>query len=191
MTNCQNIKTQLDALLEERKDVIEQLKHVHSPRERAALIWELKQLNPAIAFKRKQYDDCLHPPLPKPDLVAKTFRIKPNHNALTLEVAAVIQNDGDSPAKGPFVVTLGVTYTDRNLTIITRELNINIPNSVIIEGHGTQFVTDAIQNIPLLYRSENPKFVYDLDMIVDSTNQISEVTESNNQLTMRYWAVKP
>lgn len=191
MANCQNIKKQLDALLEERKDVIEQLQHVQSPRERAALIAELKQLNAAIAAKNKQYNDCLRPPLPKPDLVAKTFRIKPNRSALTLEVAAVIQNDGDGSAKGPFEVTLGVTYTDRNSKIITRQLNIHVPNSVIIEGHGTQFVTDAIQNIPLLYRSENPKFVYDFEMIVDSMNQISEVTESNNHLAMRYWAVKP
>jgi hypothetical protein len=191
MANCQNIKNQLDALLEERKDVTEQLQHVQSPRERAALIAELKQLNVAIAAKNKQYNDCLHPSLPKPELVAKTFRIKPNHSALTLEVAAVIQNDGDGPAKGPFEVTLGVTYTDRNSKIITRQLNTHVPNSMIIEGHGTQFVTDAIQNIPLLYRSENPKFVYDFEMIVDSMNQISEVTESNNHLAMQYWVVKP
>jgi len=191
MPNCQSIKTQLDALIEERQEVTAQLGEATSPRERANLIAELKLLNSSIAAKRKQYDACLHPPLPKPDLVAKTFQVKPNHTALTLEVAGVIQNNGDGPAKGPFEVTLGVSYTDRHLTVITRQLNIHVPNTVVIEGHGSQFVTESLKNIPLLYRTENPKFVYDFEMIVDSANQIAEVSESNNYLGFRYWTVKP
>ena len=191
MANCQTIKMQLDALLEERRDVTAQLGEARNPRERANLIAELKLLNQAIARRRKEYDTCLHPPLPKPDLLAKTYQIKPNHTALTLEVAAVIQNNGDGPAKGPFGVTLGVTYTERNLTVVTRQLNIAVPATVVIEGHGTEYVTESIKNIPLLYRSENPKFVYDFEMIVDSANQISEVSESNNYLGFRYWTVKP
>ena len=75
--------------------------------------------------------------------------------------------------------------------MITRELNIHIDASVRIEGHGTQYVTDSIKNLPLLYRSENPKFIYELDMIVDSANQVAEVSESNNFLSLRYWTVPP
>ena len=191
MPNCQTIKTQLDGMLEERQELTAEIHETTSPTVRSALLAQMKSLNQAIAAKRTQYDHCLHPPLPKPDLVAKTFQIKPNHTALTLEVAAVIQNDGDGPAHGPFEVTLGVSYTDRNLTVITRQLNIHVPNTVTIEGHGMQFVTESIKNIPLLYRTENPKFVYELDMIVDSANQISEVSESNNFLGLRYWTVKP
>jgi hypothetical protein len=178
-------------MLELRVELNAELHEATSPRERASILAQIKSLNQSIAVKRTQFDQCLHPPLPKPDLVAKTFQIKPNHTALTLEVAAVIQNNGDGPAHGPFEVTLGVTYTDRNLTVITRQLNIHVPNTVTIEGHGTQFVMDSIKNLPLLYRSDNPKFVYDFEMIVDSANQISEVTESNNHLGFRYWTVRP
>ena len=106
-------------------------------------------------------------------------------------MAGIIQNNGDGPAHGPFQVTLGVSYTDRNLTVITRQLNIPVANTVTIEGHGAQLVTDSIKNLPLLYRTENPKFVYQLDMIVDSANQVSEVSESNNFLSMQYWTIPP
>ena len=190
MPNCQAIKKQLDLLLEMRREVQQDLQTA-PPSERPALIAQLKALNREIAIKQQQYNTCVHPPLPKPDLVAKTFQIKPNHQAKTLEVAGVIQNNGDGPAHGPFQVTLGVSYTDRNLTVITRQLNISVPNTVTIEGHGTQFVTDSIKNLPLLYRTENPKFIYQLDMIVDSANQVSEVSESNNFLSMQYWTIPP
>jgi hypothetical protein len=189
MPNCQSIKTQLDSMIEERMDLIDGLSQAHSPAERSARIFELKALNAQIAAKQRQYNDCIHPPLPKPDLLAKTFQIKPNHAARTLEVAGVIQNIGDGPTHGPFEVTLGVSYTDRNLTVITRQLNIHVDAAVRIEGHGLQFVTESIKNLPLLYRTENPKFIYELDMIVDSANQVSEVNESNNFLSLRYWAV--
>ena len=191
MPNCLAIKTQLDGLIEQRQSVQQELESANSPSERSALIFELKALNREIAAKQQQYNHCIHPPLPKPDLVAKTFQIKPNNVAKTLEVAGVIQNDGDGPAHGPFEVTLGVSYTDRNLTVITRQLNIHIDGSVHIEGHGTRYVTDSIKNLPLLYRSENPKFIYELDMIVDSANQVAEVSESNNFLSLLYWTVPP
>lgn len=191
MPNCQAIKTQLDWLIEQRRGVQQELNATHSPSERSAFIFLLKALNREVAAKQQQYNQCIHPPLPKPDLVAKTFQIKPNHVAKTLEVAGVIQNDGDGPAHGSFEVTLGVSYTDRHLTVITRQLNIHIDASVRIEGHGTQYVTDSIKNLPLLYRSENPKFIYELDMIVDSANQVAEVSESNNFLSLRYWTVPP
>jgi len=190
MANCQAIKKQLDFLKEMRREVQQELKTA-PPSERPALIAQLKALNHEIAIKQQQYNACVHPPLPKPDLVARTFQIKPNHQALTLEVAGVIQNNGDGPAHGPFQVTLGVTYTDRHLTVITRQLNISIPNTVTVERHGAQLVTESIKNLPLLYRTENPKFVYQLDMIVDSANQVSEVSESNNFLSMQYWTIPP
>jgi len=191
VANCQTIKTQLDALLAERGDVMEELSTARSPAERSRLLAELKSLNPEIAAVQKRYNDCIHPPLPKPDLLAKSFQIKPNHAAKTLEVAGVIQNIGDGPAQGPFEVALGISYTDRNLAVITRQLNIHVDASVRIEGHGAQYVTESIKNLPLLYRSENPKFVYEFDMIVDSANQVSEVSESNNFLSLRYWTVPP
>ena len=191
MANCQTIKTQLDALIGERGDVMEELQSAHSPAERSRLLAELKALNSQISATQKRYNDCLHPPLPKPDLLAKTFQIKPNHIAKTLEVAGVIQNIGDGPAQGPFQVTLGVSYTDTHLTVITRQLNIQVPATVRIEGHGMQYTTDSIKNLPLLYRSDNPKFIYEFDMIVDSANQISEVSESNNVLSLKWWTIPP
>jgi hypothetical protein len=104
MPNCQSIKTQLDSMIEERMGINGELSQVHSPAERSARIFELKALNAQIAAKQRQYNDCIHPPLPKPDLLAKTFQIKPNHAARTLEVAGVIQNIGDGPAHGSFEV---------------------------------------------------------------------------------------
>jgi hypothetical protein len=189
MTNCQLIKNQLDLLMEERDSVEEQLETTTNPAERSNLIFELRSLNHEIATKLSQYNACLHPPPPKPDLVAKTFQIKPNRAAGTLEVACVIENDGDGPARGPFEVVLGASYTDQSGTKITRQLNIHVPNGVTIEGHGTQYVTEPIKDIPLLYRDDNPAFVYVLEMIVDATNQVTETSESNNHLGTTYWTV--
>ncbi len=189
--NCQTIKTQLDLLKEERRALQEELNATQPPRLRSALQIELRALNGEITRKQQQYNNCVNPPAPKPDLIAKTFRIKPNHLARTLEVAGVIQNNGDGPARGPFEVTFGVSYIERNLTVITRQLNIRVAAAVRIEGHGSEFVTESIKNLPLLYRSENPKFIYQFEMIVDSANQVSEVSESNNFLSMRYWTVPP
>ncbi|HXK01555.1 MAG TPA: hypothetical protein VMS37_04080 [Verrucomicrobiae bacterium] len=191
MADCQTIKAHLDALITERGDLREEIADARSPAERSRLLAEMKALNAQIAAEQKRYNDCIHPPAPKPDLVARTFQIKPNHAARTLEVAGVIQNIGDGPAQGPFEVTLGVSYTDRNLAVITRQLNVHVATTVRIEGHGAQYVTDSIKNLPLLYRTENPKFVYELDMIVDSANQVAEVSESNNFLSFRYWTVPP
>jgi hypothetical protein len=191
MADCQMIKNQLKLLGEERDSVEEQLQTSTNPTERANLIFELKSLNHEIATKTAQYNACLHPPPPKPDLVAKTFQIRPNYAAQTIEVACIIQNDGDGPARGPFQVVLGVSYTDEAGTKISRQLNINVPSGVTIEGYGTQFITDAIKDIPLLYRDENPAFVYLLEMIVDAMNQVSETNESNNYFGTTYWAVRP
>ena|ERR1700730_7826489 len=84
MPNCLAIKTQLDGLIEQRQSVEQELEAAHSPSERSALIFELKTLNREIAAKQQQYNHCIHPPLPKPDLVAKTFQIKPNHVAIAI-----------------------------------------------------------------------------------------------------------
>jgi hypothetical protein len=188
--NCQTIKTQLDLLKEERRELMQELNAAQG-RLRSQLQFELRSLNSEIARKQQQFNGCTNPPPPRPDLLAKNFRIKPNHVARTLEVAGVIQNSGDGPANGPFEVTFGVSYTDRNLTVVTRQLNTRVAAGVRIEGHGTEFVTESIRNLPLLYRSENPKFIYQFDMIVDSANQVSEVSEANNFLSLRYWATPP
>jgi hypothetical protein len=191
MANCQFIKGQYDSLVRRRDHVEEELQNSEDPSERSNLIFELKSLNHEIAIKQAQYNACLHPPPPKPDLVAKTFQVKPNHAARTMDISCVIQNDGDGPARGPFEITFGVSYTDQTMKKITRQLNIHIPNEVRIEGHGTQYTSEPIRNLPLVYRDEDPAFFYDLEMIVDSLNQVSELTESNNYFGFRYWAVRP
>lgn len=191
MANCQAIKTQLDALTEERGTVEEELHEVHDPRQRSRLIAELRALNQQIATKRTQYNNCLNPPLPKPDLVAKTFQISRNNAARTMDIACVIQNAGDGPARGPFVVTLGVSYkTDKGVQV-TRQLNIQVSAGTTVEGHGTQYVTESMKSVPLYYRNEHPEITYRLEMIVDSNNQVSEVSESNNYSALDYWAVSP
>jgi hypothetical protein len=190
MANCQLIKDQLNALTEERINIQHQL---HDPsisiRERSDLIRDLKSIGQAIATKRRDYEICVAAALPMPDLVAKTFVIKTNHSDRLLTVAGVIQNVGEAPASGPFDVVLGVSYNTREGSHITRQLNIHVPAGVSIEGFGTPYTTDPMTNIPLLYRDENPQFVYTLEMIVDSTNQISEVSNSNNVISVKYWAV--
>ena len=191
MADCQVLKNRLDSLTERRDAVEQELETTSDPSERATLIAWLNSLNRRIALVERQYNDCLHPPLPKPDLVAKTFQVRPHHDSQTMDIACVIQNDGDGPARGPFEVVLGVSYKNREGTQITRQLTIHVPNDVTIEGHGTQYITEAIPNIPLLYRDDNANFVYDFEMIVDATNQVSEVSESNNYVSFRYWTVRP
>lgn len=192
MANCQLIKDQLDALLEERINIQQQL---HNPsisvRERNDLIRDLKLFGQAIANKRREYEACAATSLPLPDLVARTFQIRKNHSERTLSVSGVIQNSGEAHASGPFEVVLGVSYYGKEGSYITRQLNIHIPSDVMIEGHGTLYTTEPMNDIPLIYRDENPLAVYTLELIVDSANQISEVSDSNNFATLKYWTVSP
>jgi hypothetical protein len=195
VANCELIKQQLDMLIEERDSVEEQLGEVTNPIQRSNMIFELRALNHDIATKRREYNGCVNPPPPRPDLVAKTIQITPNHVARTMEIAGIIENDGDGPARGSFQIVLGVTYTDENGVTYTRELPINVPDSVTIEGHGTQYTTEAITNIPLIYRFDTPdpskEGIYQFDMLVDANNNISETSESNNVFHSTYWTVRP
>jgi len=192
MADCQFIKDQLDALIEERESIRGELGGPGlSPQARRALIQELRLINQAIATKRREYNTCINPPLPRPDLVAKTFVIRTNRAERKISVACVIQNDGDGPATGPFEIVLGVSYVNAEGTGITRQMSFLVPASMTIEGFGTQYTTEAMENIPLLYRDENANFVYLLEMIVDAENQLGETSESNNRLSLRYWQVSP
>ncbi|MBN9131904.1 MAG: hypothetical protein J0H48_00845 [Nitrosospira multiformis] len=192
MEHCEFIKDQLDALNEERELIRRELQEGElGPRERRALLQELRRINREITVKRREYDLCINPPLPKPDLRAKTFRLNTNHTDRKVSVACVVQNDGEGPATGPFQIVLGVSYMNAEGTNISRQMVFLVPSSVTIEGFGTEYTTEAMENIPLLYRDENANFVYWLEMIVDAENQVQETSDSNNRLSIRHWWVHP
>jgi type II secretory pathway pseudopilin PulG len=181
MAHCDNIKARLDALIELRKEVVEE---VHQPglppAERAQLIQELKQLGQAIANAQREYQLCLASDVPKPDLLAQTFQI--TRQGQTISVAGVIVNQGEAAATGPFKVTLGVSYTAPDGLGVTRQLDVLIPSSTTIEGFGTTFVTQPMTNIPLV---SGP---YVLEMIADSDQQVRESNESNNYVRIDWRA---
>jgi hypothetical protein len=69
--------------------------------------------------------------------------------------------------------------------------DIQVPNSTVIEGSGTEYITEAIENIPLLYRNENFNYVYRLEMAVDLEHEITETSDSNNFVYLDYWEFGP
>jgi hypothetical protein len=180
MAHCDVIKQRLDALVELRTEVVEQL-HTPGlpPDERAALIQELKNLGQAIAAARMQYEQCQESDMPKPDLVAQSFRI--TRQGSSVLVAGIIVNQGNAAATGPFKVTLGATFTAPNGQTQTHQLDVAIPSSVTIEGFGTTYVTQPM-TLPLV----NTPYV--LEMIVDADLQVRESNESNNYVRITWRA---
>ena len=173
MTTCERLKHQLDAMIEIRKDIQQELRRPDlPPEERAQLIWELKQANMAIADLRRRYNECTTPRPPRPDLVADRFRV--TRQGSTRSLAGVLRNVGEAPARGPFKVVLGVTTAAG-----TRQLTVQVPNSVTIEGYGTEYTTpQALKNIP----ASDATF----HMLVDSDHEVNETLESNNALDQRW-----
>ena len=169
MTRCERLKQELDGMIEIRRDIMQELRRGDlPPSERAQLIRELKEASTAIAGLRRRYEQCMHPPLPRPDLKADRFRI--TRQGSMLSVAGVIRNNGDAPATGPFKVVLGVTTSAG-----TRQLTVQVPSNVTIEGHGTEYTTpQTLDNIPASRAT--------FHMLVDSDQEVSETLESNNAL---------
>lgn len=181
MPHCDIIKRRLDALIELRAEVVQEL-HTPDlpPGRRAELLQELRQLGQAIAAARRALQLCEADDTPRPDLVANSFRI--TGRGQLLSIAGVIVNRGEAAATGPFKVTLGVSFTAPNGQGQTRQLDVMVPASTTIEGFGTSYVTQPITGIPLV------STLYVLEMIVDADRQVSETVESNNYLELRWRA---
>lgn len=174
MTRCERLKQLLDGTIEMRRDIMQALGRRDLPAsERAELIADLKDVNRAIAELRRRYEECLRPPVPRPDLEAWKFQIR--RQGSMLSVAGVLRNIGDAPAHGPFKVVLGASTAT-----YTRALTVQIPSDVTIEGHGTEYTTPrTLDNIPVSN--------VELHMLVDSDHEVTERLESNNALNLRFW----
>jgi hypothetical protein len=182
VAHCESIKRRIDSLVELRAEVVEDLHRPNlPPAERAELIQELKQLGQAIAAARLELRQCEAADIPRPDLVAQSFRI--TRQGQSISVAGIIVNRGEAAATGPFKVSLGVTFTAPNGQGQTRQLDIVVPQSTTIEGFGTTFVTQAMTNIPLV---STP---YVFEMIVDADRQLTESVESNNYVRLTWRAL--
>jgi hypothetical protein len=179
VAHCDFIERRLNAMIELRVEVVQELHTPNLPPERRAeLIQELRQLGQAIANARRQLQQCQAADLPRPDLVASDFVV--TQRGQSLSVAGRIVNRGDAAATGPFQVTLGVTFTAANGEGQTRQLNVTVPRTTTIEGFGTSFVTEPLTDIPIV------NGVYTLEMIVDAEREVSESLESNNYLQQAF-----
>jgi hypothetical protein len=179
VAHCDVIKRRLESLIELRAEVVQELQTPDlPPARRGELLQELRQLGQAIAAARRELQLCQDADAPRPDLVADSFRI--TGQGQLLSIAGRIINRGDAAARGPFKVSLGVTFTAPNGQGQTRQLDVIVPASTTIEGFGTPYVTQPITGIPLV---STP---YLLEMIVDAERQVSESVESNNYL-QRTW----
>ena len=166
MTTCERIKQQLDGAIEVRKDIAEELRSPNLSRgERAQLLGELKGIGSVIADLRRRYQQCINPPAPKPDLVARGFSV--TRQGSTISVQGVVYNNGDAPAAGPFKIALGVQESAGPF----RELPVQVPSGTSIEV-GATYITPAIENIP--------RAAATFYMLVDEDQEISEILESNN-----------
>jgi len=73
-----------------------------------------------------------------------------------LDVACVIRNDGDGPARGPLAIAQSIDYRIDGVRV-SKARRVELPSGTTIEGHGSKFVVDKVWvSIPLRYRDEHP-----------------------------------
>lgn len=119
---------------------------------------------------------------PPPDLLAYSFAIQ--RNGSTCSIAGIVRNVGQTMARGPFKIATGVTFKDTY-----REIKTIVPVAFAIPPQ-SEFRTNAVANVPVLYRSDDPSNVYRFDMLVDYDFELFETTRSNNSVTLKHWFTK-
>lgn len=205
---CAGIASEIASLEQERKELQQELAEA-PPSLKPFLLRELRRVNREIALREQDLHACLqqNPPLPRPDLLAKTVLLNVNHAMRILGVTAVVRNIGQGIASGPFRIDFAVTMFRGNETI-SRVRVFEAPAGVTLFGEPVATPADAISipfvvtfpqreyvterwEVPLFYRDEHPSCTYEFDFLVDAEQVIAEANENNNRFVARWWTTTP
>jgi Ricin-type beta-trefoil lectin domain-like len=119
---------------------------------------------------------------PPPDLLAYSFLIQKSGS--TCSIAGVVRNIGQTTARGPFKIATGVTLKD-----VYREVKTIVPVAFAIPPQ-SEFQTNAVTGVPVLYRNDDASNIYRLEMLVDYDFELFETTRSNNIVRLDHWFVR-
>jgi hypothetical protein len=173
-TNCTAIQNSLNSL----KTRLENLENspVTSKNEDNT-IRQMKELNVRISAKEKELRNCNNPPAAKPDLVIRDIIEIIDNSDSTRKYRAVIVNNSDVPAPGPFEIVIGVSTGSLgpNPPITgTYEVTEKVTSGTIISPHGEYYSKAVVAPSRLRY-------IYEVEAIANSENQLKEVSLANNR----------
>lgn len=123
------------------------------------------------------------------NLVARSFIIRRNLPNNTMTFTGLYMNRGIYAIKQPFRCILGVTYTNLEGTTLSIERITNVSANTTIRA-GEEYETLGI-TVGLIYNSNHLTPRYKLELIVDSANDVSEDSNSDNYCFTTYWDAEP
>jgi hypothetical protein len=214
-SQCAGIANEIAALEAEREGMQQELASA-PPSLKPFLLREIRRINVELGRLRQQLSLCQqnNPPAPRPDLVARSVRLRVNHAEKTVGFAAEIKNIGRGNAHGPFRIDLAATLLRGGVTtsfvqvfevpagftlfgeqVLTQSVEFQQAAFAAFPGgnlpiFSQEYVTDFM-TVPLHYRDESPSATYDLEFIVDSEQRIMETNEGNNHFFARWWTTRP
>jgi hypothetical protein len=142
---CVGIANEIEALEAERAGLQQELAGA-PPSMKPFILREIRRLNVEIGQLRQQLLLCEaeNPPALRPDLAARTVRLRVNHSTRKLGVAALIKNIGRGNAYGPFRIDLAATlYRGGATTSFVQSFQ--VPPGVIIYGEPVLAPPDRAQ----------------------------------------------
>lgn len=181
-TKCQGLANQLQQAKELLAGLEDDFKTEKNPQERSRIFFLIRSARSKVAQLTQQLSICITPPPLRPDLTPMEVTIHRHADGKAFDAALVIHNLGTGPAKGPFKVTLGVSYNSYSHgqpLMIYRELNISVPASVTIAPDAV-YTTASWPNITLERGPGHTMAPYTFYALVDADNQVAEQRENNN-----------
>jgi hypothetical protein len=129
-------------------------------------------------------------PYPLADLRAgANFKLRKDANAGNVYVSGYIANIGNVAVRKPFLVALGVTITQQSTSSFEIIYSTERRTTVSDIGVGEQIETAETQ-APLIYRDEG-NARYDIELIVDVDNDVTELKSNNNRSSLEWYFYKP
>jgi hypothetical protein len=106
--DCSAIQNGLNSL-EKRLEALDNEPDLSTPQKKDEYIRKRKAVIQQISAKKAELAKCNNPPAAKPNLVVKNIEEVIDNSTSQRKYRAVIANNSDVPAPGPFEVTIGVT----------------------------------------------------------------------------------
>jgi hypothetical protein len=186
----QVIQSYKEPIEEERAYLLRDIKSDISASSKKVIIAEILRLN-RLLIEVEDFDGIFIPPT-RPNLIARSFRLRTDHENRVLNVAGIIRNSGTT-LQAPFIVTIGISLTFLNGSVVesrTIEKTFEVPGNVIIPGNGGEYITEFVP-VPLHYITDDFRNRYVFEMIVDSNQNIIEGQDSDNFVSIPYFIGRP
>jgi hypothetical protein len=185
-SKCQSIAEQLTAAENLEASLQAEYNQLPPGQDRSRVFFQLRAARTAVGQLRIQLSQCVNPPPPLPDLLPIGFNVTKHPDGTALDVAAVIFNEGEGSASGPFKLALGAyyvsTYGQDPPLYVYQEKDLTVPSSVTIQP-GDSYTSDSMNDIPILFRpgsSMPAEFIF--YVLVNGDHQLAETNLNNNYL---------